>query len=239
MAGGGWFRRNSEVQRVDLGGGQVALVVDDALLDAEGLVQRAADLDFVPASANAYPGLLAEAAPGLLQDLCAFFDERLRTALGGRRRIDAYARFGLVTLAPPALRPAQRLCHRDPLGLDPAMALMAAGVLYLFQDQRLGGTSFYRPRCSEAALQQLIADQGSLSNQAFDARYGFPPGYMTGSNAFFEQVAHVPPRWNRLVFYDGSVFHSGHIDHPELLSADPLRGRLTLNSFIACRRTAR
>jgi hypothetical protein len=39
-----------------------------------------------------------------------------------------------------------------------------------------------------------------------------------------------------LIFYSGTVFHSGHITAPERLCDDPRRGRLTLNGFFTCRR---
>jgi hypothetical protein len=60
---------------------------------------------------------------------------------------------------------------------------------------------------------------------------------MTASNAFFEKVATVPARWNRMIFYTGTIFHSGEIVHPQLLSDDPRTGRLTLNGFFTCRRS--
>ena len=41
----------------------------------------------------------------------------------------------------------------------------------------------------------------------------------------------IEPKWNRLIFYDGDVFHSGDIRAPERLSDDPAVGRLTLNGF--------
>jgi len=62
---------------------------------------------------------------------------------------------------------------------------------------------------------------------------------MIGSNRYFDRVASVPARWNRLIFYDGSLLHSGDIAAPDRLSADPQLGRLTLNGFFTCRRNAR
>ena len=59
---------------------------------------------------------------------------------------------------------------------------------------------------------------------------------MTASNAYFERIATVPAAWNRLIFYDGGLFHSAHIEQPALLASDPTRGRLTLNGFFTCRR---
>ena len=54
---------------------------------------------------------------------------------------------------------------------------------------------------------------------------------MTRSNDIAELLTVVPARFNRLVFYDGEAPHSGHITHPDLLSDDLSKGRLTFNFF--------
>jgi hypothetical protein len=54
---------------------------------------------------------------------------------------------------------------------------------------------------------------------------------MTASNDLAELLTVVPARYNRLVFYDGASAHNGYILHPELLSDDLSKGRLTLNFF--------
>jgi hypothetical protein len=59
---------------------------------------------------------------------------------------------------------------------------------------------------------------------------------MTTSSDWFERVAVVPARFNRLVFYPGNVFHSAHVEAPERLVADPRAGRLTMNGFYVCRK---
>ena len=234
-----WLRPAPRIERLELFDGHLALCIDEALLDPQRLVDWAAQQVFEPAAANAYPGLLGPAPETLMSELNSLFDERIRSALGGRRTISAYARLGLVSLRPAELRPAQWLCHRDPLALDPRDALMAAALLYLFPDPSLGGTRFYRPKVDEATLTNLIADMGRLSPEAFAERHQVEPGYIAGDNRYFEWVAELPAVWNRLVFYDGGLFHSGHLPQPERLSADPRRGRLTLNAFFACRRPAR
>jgi hypothetical protein len=48
----------------------------------------------------------------------------------------------------------------------------------------------------------------------------------------------VPAKWNRLIFYDGGMLHSGDIRKPERMSPDPRVGRLTLNGFFTSRRRA-
>jgi hypothetical protein len=233
---GRFFNPAPRVEVVEVGPEQVCVVVDDALIDPDSLVAWVDRHSFEPTAANAYPGLLMDAVPALEQSLDGFFSQHARARLGARRTVSMYARFSLVTLATEALRPGQWQCHRDRVVVAPA--LCAASVLYLFHDERLGGTSFYRPRGTPEQTERLLADAQSLDAAEFGARYGVAPGYMTASNDHFEQTGHVPAAWNRLIFYDGGQFHSAQIEHPELLSDDARRGRLTFNGFFACRRGA-
>ena len=114
---------------------------------------------------------------------------------------------------------------------------IAASVLYLFQDPALGGTAFFRPKQPIARIAELVQASSKLAPAAFTERYGIPPGYPTASNAWFERVAAVPARFNRLIFYPGNVFHSADIGEPARLVADPRAGRLTLNGFFVFRRS--
>lgn len=111
-------------------------------------------------------------------------------------------------------------------------------MLYLFRDTTLGATSFYAPSRPRDEIARLLDDSAKLSNAAFTERYGIEPGYIATSNAYFERVGGVEPRFNRLIFYDGSVLHSGDIRSPQKLSDDPARGRLTFNGFFVSRRHA-
>ena len=85
----------------------------------------------------------------------------------------------------------------------------------------------YRRTPAQADTDALVADSQNLPAHAFGQRYGLQPGYMAGSNAYFERTAQVAAAWNRLIVYDGSLFHSADVD-PARLSADPVQGRLTL-----------
>ncbi|MBL0087926.1 MAG: hypothetical protein IPP44_15280 [Ideonella sp.] len=166
-----------------------------------------------------------------------FFRQHIRHRLGGRRTLTMSCRLSMVGFAPHELAPRQWSCHRDLNDVHPQQCI-AASVLYLFHDSALGGTSFYRPRKSPAEIDRLVRDAVSMDGPAFTRRYGIAPGYMAGSNEFFECVCSAPARWNRMVFYDGTVFHSGDIGRPDALSTDPLTGRLTLNGFFSCSRVA-
>jgi hypothetical protein len=77
-----------------------------------------------------------------------------------------------------------------------------------------------------------------MSSSDFTKKYMIEPGYISQSNEYFKRIGSIPAKWNRLIFYDGSVLHSGDITTPEKLSDDPLSGRLTLNGFFTCRRNA-
>jgi hypothetical protein len=163
---------------------------------------------------------------------------RLRAQFGARRTRQMYSRLSLATLQPPQLRPLQRLCHRDRMGAG-ADECVVACTLYLFDDAALGGTSFYAPRRPVEEIDGRIRHWHGLSDAAFTADIGAEPGYLTAGNEWFNLLGTVPARFNRAVFYDGSGFHSSHITQPALLSDDPALGRLTLNGFFLCQRSAR
>jgi len=116
---------------------------------------------------------------------------------------------------------------------------MQASVLYLFHDPELGGTGFYVPTRSAADTGALFADARLAPPSAFATKYGLSPGYMHGSNAWFQRIGGIAARWNRLIIYDGGMLHASDVIAPDRLSADPRSGRLTLNGFFTCRRNLR
>jgi len=215
----------------------VCVIADDVLADPQALVDWAAAQRFGAPAGYPYPGLVLPLPDELVQRVADFFALQARGTLGGRRTLDSTVRLSLVTVPPEELAPCQWLCHRDRID-DTGVQLFAAAVLYLFHDPALGGTSFYRPRGTAAQTDALVADSLRLDAAAFGARHGLQPGYMGGDNAFFERVATVPAAWNRMIFYDGGLFHSADVGNPMRLSADPAAGRLTLNAFFTCRRHA-
>jgi Family of unknown function (DUF6445) len=143
----------------------------------------------------------------------------------------------MVTLRPEALRPYQWFCHRDNLSVPAAQSIQAS-VLYLFEDAALGGTGFYEPAMAAGELAAFNRDANTLQADAFAGKYDLAPGYLCASNRYFTKVGSIPARWNRLIFYDGSILHSGDIFAPGRLSTDPAHGRLTFNGFFTSRRNA-
>lgn len=233
------FNPHATITSLPVGDAARCWVVDDALVDPQAWVARAAAMReaFALTAHNAYPGPELALPEAIAERLAAFFAAHVKEHLQARRIQRAHARLAMVTLPPERLQPRQWICHRDHMGLGPGH-VVGASVLYLFADQRLGGTSFWRARRPMAEIDRLVLDSGALAADEFSARYGIAPGYIGASNDWFELLTVVPPRFNRLILYDGNLFHCSHIEHPELLSEDPAHGRLTLNGFFHCTRRA-
>lgn len=233
------FNPTPSIHSLPLADGGECLVIDEALQEPGQLVDLAVRQrsDFQWSPANAFPGPELRMPDAFSSALEAFFALHARRRLGGRRTLRAYSRLSMVTLRPDQLAPRQWICHRDRMELEPGRRV-AACVLYLFEDAGLGGTSFYRPLRPALETARLVHDSGTLSAEAFRTRYGVHAGYPSQVSGWFEKIATVPARFNRLIFYDGMQFHSGEITAPERLSDDPRRGRLTLNGFFTCRSLA-
>ncbi|MFN3862044.1 MAG: DUF6445 family protein [Roseateles sp.] len=225
----------ARLDEVVLDDGSRVIVVDDFVQDPDALVALAAAVapQFQVLPGHPYPGPQLDLPESMAAELAEFFDSRLRQRLGAGAPLGMYARFARVRQDAATLDARQRICHRDDSGLQPG-EMMAASVHYLFRDERLGGTVFFRSRMSEADTQRLRHDAKTLDASAFADKYGLPPGYMTDSNRYFECIGRLPARWNRAVFYDGSIFHSGDIRAPAAAyRSDP--GRLTINAFFKSR----
>lgn len=233
------FNPKMQVVATPLSNGQHCYVVDDVLLESERMVAWAAaqQAAFQPVGFSAYPGQFLLLPAELNAALESFFLAYMRPLFDARRLVRSHTRLSMVTLSPQALRPAQWLCHSDHFGLEPSQSIQAS-VLYLFKNEGLGGTGFYEPARPAEEMKALFDDAIKLSAADFATRYGLEPGYLQGSNPFFNRIGGVPARWNRMVFYDGTILHTSDIPSPQLLGGDPKRGRLTLNGFYTCRRNA-
>lgn len=236
---GQFFNPAPRVSAVAIMPGEYCIVVDEALANPQGLVDWAATQGFRPPAGFPYPGVILDAPPAVTTLVADYFAAHVRGRLGGRRTLSTTVRLSLVTLSAHELRPVQWQCHRDRLGPLAPDLVLAAMVAYLFHDAALGGTGFYRSRLSDAETERMIQDAGAMEAAQFSARYGLEAGYLSGSNRYFERLAQLPAKWNRMLFYNGDLFHSGEIAAPARLGADPRTGRLTLNGFFTCRPAAR
>jgi len=231
------FNPNARARVVQFDGDHSCLVIDDALLEPERHVQWAAAraAAFQRPDNSAYPGVCLSAPADVVRATDELFRSQIRRLFAVRRCESMFCRYSLVTLPPERLQPLQCICHTDASYVAPRMSIQAC-VLYLFKDPGLGGTSFYAPNRPVAEIAALVKDATTCTREQFNARHGIAPGYMNESNHYFRRLGGIEAKWNRLIFYDADILHSGDIPAPERLTADPLTGRLTLNGFFTSRR---
>lgn len=216
------------------------VIVDDFLRNPEAIVEFACNNadKFEPQDVG-YPGMLYDVSHTAMSEVQRFIRNHMSrqfSFLKGDIRTTTY--LSMATKQPEELSPLQRLCHTDPR--ERVDRRNYAGLVYLFKEEALGGTGFYRwkeqRRIEEATALELEKPGSSLTFlQEHFAMYREAPRFMCGSNEVAELLLDVPARFNRFVFYSGDVPHSAHIPRPEMLSADFSKGRLTLNCFTSVR----
>ncbi len=232
------INKGAELTLQPLGNGESIAVIDDFLVEPERLrayaAQRASEFYLPPKS---YPGVVLDLDAEPMADVCRFVRSTLSRRFGFLRGdLRFSSMLSMTTLQPEELSNLQRLCHSDP----PAAANRRnfAAVLYLFDDERLGGTGFYRWK-EQAAITEATALEMQNPAQALTflkqrlPTYNKPPCYMTESTEIAERIAAIPAKLNRLIFYSGDIPHSAQIAAPELLTTDISNGRLTLNCFVS------
>lgn len=227
---------DASIRREAISEDQYCVVIDDFLRNPHELVEFAdhqAGAFSIPESK--YPGLLYRVHDNAMTDIYRFVRSRMTKQFQFLRGdMKMWTVLSIVTLQPDQLSTFQRLCHTDPVA-GPNRTPYAA-LVYLFENEDLGGTGFYRWRELELLMKATAferEDPGKAEAflQEHFATYRKPARYMTGSNEIAELLCTIPARFNRMIFYSGAVPHSAAIAEPELLSNNIREGRLTLNLF--------
>jgi hypothetical protein len=233
------FSDNIKVQAAPLYGGGHAFVIDNALADPQSMIQFAtrARTAFARSALAAQPGLELQLTDSINSKFDNFFRVHLRQFYDARRTLGCNTRLTMTTVKPDDLQPIQWLPHRYDHAVGEGESIVAC-TLYLFRDESLGGIGFYEPQRSQRETMQLVQDCSELNSIDLERKYRLARGYCTTSNEYFKLIRVVPPKFNRLVFYDGAAFHASHIVAGEKLSDSPLTARLTLNGFFHCKRNA-
>ena len=208
------------------------VVVDDFTGDPDAVVELAAAMAPFPASSGTYyPGLRRPIAQS---DAANDYVERLLHAaapfIAGGFDIDSFdlieASFSMVTAAPAALDPAQRVPHFDSTDRD------YLALLHYLSDTP--GTAFYRQR--DTGIE--IVDRANIAAFVASAKKSAAgsAGYIHGSTGDFDEIGRIEGVRDRLAIYRGSMLHSGIIPPGMTFSSDPRAGRLTTNIFVMGRR---
>jgi hypothetical protein len=207
---------------------QPLLVVEDALADLQLVRDIAARHAYRPIGPF-YPGVRAAVSEKVAMPLVAPLLGQMAEAFGQEREPAYFECFlSIVTTAPGALSPIQRLPHFD--GTEPGRI----AVLVYLSDDSSGGTAFYRQR--ETGFESVDAarfDRYREELEAATAQHGLPDAaYIDETSPLFERILKVDGVPNRLIAYRGNALHCAAMPAGFVPDADPNCGRLTLNLFL-------
>jgi len=227
---------HTEIRREMISEEQHCVNVDDFLQDPHEIIEFAAHhASEFSMPERGYPGLLFDVNVDAMTDIYRFIRSIMPKYFPFLRGgLNLWTYMSMVTLQPDELSNLQRICHSDP-NPSPDRTVYAA-LVYLFENESLGGTSFYRWKDLElldkaTAIEHKDPNKGLVFLQENVPTFREPACYMTESNEIAERICTIPARFNRMIFYSGKLPHSGDITAPELLSSDVRKGRLTLNCF--------
>lgn len=205
------------------------VVIENFASDPEQLRRLAAGAVFVGHDLY-YPGIKANAPSDYFDGVTDIIATVMREVFGMKKGADVIRSvFSIVTTPPHLLTIEQRLPHVD--SLEPGRM----AILHYLAPEDKDGTAFYRHRST--GFETLDAERSGTYFAALNAdlRLNGPPSpsYISGDTLVFEQIGSVEGAYNRALIYRGRVLHSGAIAAGRELPSDPLRGRLTIASFLA------
>lgn len=217
--------------RVDYIGNQRApvVVVEDAWPEARALVETAASRSDYSVRSLYYPGVRSPAAPEYARAITRQFTEVIHDIFGlsGDLAITD-STFSLVATPAEKLVAFQRVPHFD--STDPNRLAL----LHYLCGPEYGGTAFYRHRSS--GIEVVTEENRETYIEAVNAEakaLGAPPaGFIDGDTEIFERIARYDCAFNRVLIYRGRNLHSVNTPADFIPSADPRRGRLTVNTFL-------
>lgn len=218
------------VQRLTIGRELAPLlVVDNAIADADALVELAASKSFGDVTSY-YPGVRAKAPLSYQQSVLQQFGGLFAEFFGlqpGTLRFTA-CHFSLVTTPPERLSPSQRMPHTDS-----QLSNELAFIHYLFKSD-LGGTAFYRHRKTGYEVVDQARKPGYLACLEQEIQGVDKPEarYINGSTALFEQINCQQGVFNRMLVYRRNSLHSGNLPDDFVPDTNPRTGRLSVNGFL-------
>ena len=218
------------LQSLRIGREQAPLVViDDFAESPDALVDHAAGKVFADV-ASYYPGVRAKVPLTYQQFVIATLRPIVAEQFGlnaANLRFSA-CYFSLVTTQPSQLTYLQRIPHIDSL-----LPNELAFVHYLFRAE-YGGTAFYRHRAT--GFESVDAVRRAEYWRHVEAEQASPEApaaaYILGDTALYEETARQDGAFNRLLLYRRNSLHSAALGADFVPSADPRKGRLSLNGFL-------
>lgn len=208
--------------------GEPLVIIDNFTGQPERLRAMGLAAQYHPAGVD-YPGIRALADPSYLDLRRELMMQVMGRVFGLHRGITCeIAAFSLVTLAPEELSVRQRIPHHDHSDAG------RVAIMHYLDGPESGGTAFFRHKRTGFEAITTAREAAFAAALAEDEReFGPPPpGYPQGDSDAYEQIGAVEARPDRMALYRGRQLHSGIIPDPAALSADPAKGRLTVNMFL-------
>jgi len=206
------------------------IIIDDFLQETAEILSDAQSSHFAPpVKSGGYPGIQSAMPRYYAQQILRICDPIIKQHLVQPSAVlkSFSCNLSLVTLLPSQLQPQQKIPHIDRAGSH------RIAILHYLCDENFGGTAFFRQE--KTGLEQVdVKDRQTYANAqranmaVLDDRHGYPNGKTSG----YSQTATFEARFNRVLIYRSMSLHSGIINRPERLSADPKKGRLTGNFFL-------
>jgi hypothetical protein len=206
------------------------IVIDNFTAMPDSLVDLAAAKVFADV-ASYFPGVRAKVPLSYQQFVIAALRPTVAEHFGlnaaGLRFTACY--FSLVTTPPADLTYLQRIPHIDSLSPNEL-----AFVHYLFRANH-GGTAFYRHRATGFESIDAVRKAEYWRHVEAEQNAPEPPpaAYIDGDTALYEETARQEGVFNRLLLYRRNSLHSAALAAQFVPDADPRRGRLSLNGFLA------
>ncbi len=217
-----------QVDQREIGAEKSPLIVIDNFHPLPMELVENAETQSFSANAPYYPGVRAPAPSTYFQALTRGLTDILIDIFGYTKGLKLQECFlSLVTTPGKDLNFVQRLPHVDG-GDDKKVALLH----YLCGAEK-GGTAFYRQR--RTGFEAVTNARFPEYKQAVETdhnEFGEPPAaYFDKPDKRFEEIARIDAAYNRAVLYFGTNLHTIIVGDETPYPADPVKGRLTLNTF--------
>lgn len=204
------------------------VIADDFVADVDGIATQAKRCPLQD-TGDYYPGRRALVDAAYLTAIGPTMASVLREFFGARRGVEALrAYYSLATTSPAQLAVSQRIPHVD--AYDPQQIAL----IHFLGERDLGGTAFFRQRST--GFESVDTSRRERYHEALAAdleRHGEPaPAYIGASSPVFERTHVSAPRYNRAIFFRGTLLHCAALDGVSELPDDPEAGRLTVAGFL-------
>jgi hypothetical protein len=204
------------------------VIADDFVADVAGVV-AAARSSSLRDTEDYYPGRRAIVDAAYLTAIGPTMPNVLREFFGARRGVQVLrAYYSLATTLPTQLAVSQRIPHVD--AYDPQQIAL----VHFLGERDLGGTAFFRQRST--GFESVDTSRRQRYHEALAAdlqSHGEPPPeYIGASSPLFERTHVCTPRYNRAIFFRGTLLHCAALEGVRALPDDPQHGRLTVAGFL-------